>query len=45
MSLSTLSQTTLIEPFSVDFDLVAGVMKNPTHHLVRRVSDMRGYYH
>ena len=44
MSISTLSQTTLIEPFSVDLDLAAGVMKNPTHHLVRRTSDLRGYY-
>ena len=45
MSTATLSdKTTLIEPFSVDFDLAAGVMKNPTNHLVRRASDMRGYY-
>lgn len=46
MSNATLSdKTTLIEPFSVDFDLAAGVMKNPTNHLMRRASDMRGYYH
>jgi len=44
VSTSNLNQTTLIEPFSVDLDLAAGVMKNPTHHLVRRASDMRGYY-
>jgi len=44
MSTSTLNQTTLIEPFSVDLDLAAGVMKNPAQHLVRRASDMRGYY-
>jgi glucose-6-phosphate isomerase len=36
--------TTFIEPFGVDFDLVAGVMKNPQVHLVRRASDMRGHY-
>jgi glucose-6-phosphate isomerase len=45
MSTNTQSdKTTLIEPFSVDFDLIAGVMKNPKNHLVRRASDMRGYY-
>jgi glucose-6-phosphate isomerase len=38
------SRTTLIEPFSVDLDLVMGAMKNPTNHLVRRAADMRGYY-
>lgn len=37
-------ETTFIEPFSVDFDLAEGVMKNPTNHLVRRASDMRGHY-
>jgi glucose-6-phosphate isomerase len=37
-------ETTFIEPFSVDYDLVEGTMKNPTHHLVRRASDMRGHY-
>jgi len=37
-------ETTLIEPFAVDFDLAAGVMRNPQTHLVRRASDMRGYY-
>jgi len=45
MSTNTQSdKTTFIEPFSVDFDLIAGVMKNPKNHLVRRASDMRGYY-
>ena len=37
-------QTTFIEPFAVDFDLAAGVMKNPKSHLARRASDMRGHY-
>ncbi|MEY2598525.1 MAG: hypothetical protein RLZZ244_2990 [Verrucomicrobiota bacterium] len=37
-------ETTFIEPFSVDFDLVEGVMKNPTNHIVRRAADMRGHY-
>lgn len=36
--------TSFIEPFGVSFDLAAGVMKNPRTHLVRRASDMRGYY-
>jgi len=44
MSISISNQTTLIEPFSVDFDLADGVMQNPSHHLMRRASDMRGYY-
>lgn len=38
------TETTLIEPFAVNFDLAAGIMENPTSHLVRRTSDMRGYY-
>lgn len=45
MSTIALSEkTTFIEPFAVDYDLIAGVMKNPTNHLVRRASDMRGHY-
>lgn len=45
MSTAPLSnKTTFIEPFAVDYDLVAGVMKDPTNHLTRRASDMRGYY-
>jgi glucose-6-phosphate isomerase len=38
------NNTSFIEPFAVDYDLIAGVMKNPTNHLVRRASDMRGHY-
>jgi len=44
MSLTLVPGTSLIEPFAVDFDLAAGVMKNAKNHLVRRVSDMRGHY-
>jgi glucose-6-phosphate isomerase len=34
----------LMLPFGLDIDLVEGVMREPTRHLVRRASDMRGYY-
>jgi glucose-6-phosphate isomerase len=37
-------ETSLIEPFAVDFNLAEGVMLDPTSHLVRRASDMKGYY-
>jgi len=37
-------RTSLIEPFSVQFDLAAGVMLHPHAQIVRRASDMRGYY-
>lgn len=38
------SETTLINPFSVALDLEKGLMQDAKHHLVRRASDMRGYY-
>lgn len=44
MSISISSPTTFLEPFTVDYDLAAGVMRNPTNHLVRHASDMRGHY-
>jgi glucose-6-phosphate isomerase len=44
MSATETQPTRFIEPFSVDYDLVEGAMKNPKHHLVRRASAMRGYY-
>lgn len=44
MNLTLVPGTSLIEPFAVDYDLAAGVMKNPKAHLVRRISDMRGHY-
>jgi len=34
----------LMDPFSVDIDIDAGIMKNATNHLVRKASDMHGYY-
>ncbi|MFN0125906.1 MAG: glucose-6-phosphate isomerase [Verrucomicrobiales bacterium] len=44
MNTHLVAGTSLIEPFGVDLDLVAGQMKNPKSHLVRRASDMVGYY-
>ena len=37
-------ETAFIKPFAVDYDLAEGLMKNPTSHLVRRASDMKGHY-
>ncbi len=34
----------IMEPFSVGIDLVTGAMDSPDTHLVRRASDMKGYY-
>jgi glucose-6-phosphate isomerase, archaeal len=36
--------TELMMPFGTDIDLVEGVMTNPDRHLVRKASDMIGYY-
>jgi glucose-6-phosphate isomerase len=36
--------TSLIEPFGIQFDLIAGTMENPDEHIVRNASAMRGYY-
>jgi glucose-6-phosphate isomerase, archaeal len=36
--------TTFINPFAVDLDLEKGVMRGARDHLIRRASDMRGYY-
>lgn len=36
--------TSFIEPFTVDVNVDEAVMSNATNHLVRRASDMRGYY-
>jgi len=33
-----------IDPFSLDIDIDEGMMKHATNHLVRKASDMRGYY-
>ena len=40
----TPTHTTLLEPFGVDLDLEQGLMPGSKHRLVRRASDMRGYY-
>jgi glucose-6-phosphate isomerase, archaeal len=34
----------LLTPFAVELDLERGLMPQAKHHLVRRASDMRGYY-
>lgn len=36
--------TSLLEPFGVQFDLMQGIMQEPHAQIVRRASDMRGYY-
>lgn len=36
--------TSFINPFSVGIDLESGEMANATSHLIRRASDMKGYY-
>jgi glucose-6-phosphate isomerase len=38
------STTELMMPFGTDIDLAEGVMADPDRHLVRRASDMTGYY-
>jgi glucose-6-phosphate isomerase len=40
----TTDSTTFIHPFVVDIDVDAATMSNPKNHIVRRASDMRGYY-
>lgn len=36
--------TTFIDPFGIELDLEKGLMRQARNHLVRRASDMRGYY-
>ena len=36
--------TSLIDPFGVQFDIAEGVMLDPADHIVRSASTMRGYY-
>lgn len=38
------TKTTFINPFSIVINLEAGEMLKATNHLVRRASDMKGYY-
>jgi glucose-6-phosphate isomerase, archaeal len=40
----TPQETSLMDPFGVEFDLEQGLLLRATNHLVRRASDMRGYY-
>jgi glucose-6-phosphate isomerase len=40
----TVATTALLAPFGVELDLDTGRMLEPRHHLVRRASDLRGYY-
>jgi len=37
-------ETTLMEPFGMDLNLDTGAMPAAANHLVRRASDLRGYY-
>jgi len=37
-------KTTFIQPFTVEIDLEAAEMLQPKNHIVRKASDMRGYY-
>ena len=39
-----MSETTLIDPFSIAIDLVEATMERPERHAIRRASTMRGYY-
>jgi len=36
--------TTFFNPFGVDLDLEQGLMNRAKNHVIRRASDMRGYY-
>lgn len=38
------SETTFIPPFGLELDLDQGLMLQARNHLVRRASDLRGYY-
>lgn len=42
--MNTRPTTSLLYPFAQQFELAEGVMSDPADHIVRRVSDMRGYY-
>ncbi len=41
---ATAAAADLMKPFGVDIDLVTGVMADPDRVLIRRASDMVGYY-
>ncbi|MCK9413534.1 MAG: cupin domain-containing protein [Prolixibacteraceae bacterium] len=38
------NKTTFLNPFSLGIDLATGDMPEATNHLIRRASDMKGYY-
>jgi glucose-6-phosphate isomerase len=42
--IATLPETSLIEPFSVDLDLVEGMLHEPKNHVQRFTSQMSGHY-
>ena len=42
--MSIRENTSFIDPFSVEINIETGELKNPKNHLIRRASDMRGYY-
>ncbi len=37
-------QTEFMNPFGLEIDLSTGDMPQATNHIIRRASDMRGYY-
>ena len=39
-----MSRQEFFQPFGVDFDLAAGVMREPDVHILRKASSMRGHY-
>lgn len=42
--MQTHATPSLMQPFAQQFDLAEGLMLDPHQHVVRRASDMRGYY-
>lgn len=42
--MQTANPSNLMDPFTVLIDLENGTMAEPANHLVRRASDLRGYY-
>ncbi|HEY3320520.1 MAG TPA: glucose-6-phosphate isomerase family protein [Planctomycetota bacterium] len=42
--IATIAETELMTPWSIDIDLVEGIMRQPKRVIARRASDMKGYY-
>jgi len=42
--MKTKETTSLLEPFTVDINIDTGEMTNARNHIVRKASDMKGYY-